>query len=353
MAHDCFISYSHHDKPEADAVCATLEAKGIRCWIAPRDVVPGKDWGEAIVDAIQSSRVLVLVFSQHANDSQQIRREVQLAVEATIVLIPFRIENVDPTKALKYCLVTPHWLDALTPPLEAHLEHLAVAVNSFLAVGEPLDTTTAPESRPQPPVEAAAREEASRSRDVEYDVFLSYGYRDKPVAIGVQKGLHEIGRRRGQLRALRVFRDDVNVDANPDLWGKIIEALDGSRFMIVVLSPQAATSRWVNMEVNHWLERRGREGLMMVLVEGQLRWDEKTERFDPELSDAAPAPLTMPGSLPFEPLYIDVSSDAPWDHRAPAFREKVTALAAPIHAKPKSQLAGDDRHGQRRFWPFR
>src|SRR5271163_455626 len=82
VAHDVFVSYSHHDKPQADAVCATLEAKGIRCWIAPRDVIPGQEWGAAIVDAIQSSRVMVLVFSSHANASPQIRREVQLAVNA-------------------------------------------------------------------------------------------------------------------------------------------------------------------------------------------------------------------------------------------------------------------------------
>jgi hypothetical protein len=66
MAHDVFISYSTQDKPTADALCATLEAKGIRCWIAPRDIVPGMDWGEAIIDALQTSRVMVLVFSSHA-----------------------------------------------------------------------------------------------------------------------------------------------------------------------------------------------------------------------------------------------------------------------------------------------
>ncbi|MDT7769880.1 MAG: hypothetical protein QOI30_2890, partial [Mycobacterium sp.] len=135
MAHDVFISYSHHDKPQADAICATLEAKGIRCWIAPRDVIPGQEWGEAIVDAIRSSRVMVLVFSTHANDSPQIRREVQLAVSAETVLIPFRIEDVAPARSLEYFLGTPHWLDALTPPLEVHLERLAAAVTSFVTVG--------------------------------------------------------------------------------------------------------------------------------------------------------------------------------------------------------------------------
>jgi hypothetical protein len=134
VAHDVFISYSHHDKPRADSVCATLEAKGIRCWIAPRDVIPGQEWGEALVDAIRSSRVMVLVFSSHANESPQIRREVQLAVSTETVLIPFRIEDVAPARSLEYFLGAPHWLDAMTPPLEAHLERLAVAVASFLGV---------------------------------------------------------------------------------------------------------------------------------------------------------------------------------------------------------------------------
>ena len=105
---------------------------------------------------------------------------------------------------------------------------------------------------------------------MQYDAFLSYAHRDKDVTSAIQKGLHKIGRRAGQLRALRVFRDDTNLTANPDLWGKITEALQGSRFMIVVLSPQSAASHWVNEEVKHWLDQRGHEGLMLVLAEGRL-----------------------------------------------------------------------------------
>ena len=101
MAHEVFVSYPHHDKPQADAVCAKLDAKGIRCWIAPRDVVPGQEWGAAIVDAIHSSRVMVQVFSSHANASPQISREVQLAVSAGTVLIPFRIEDIAPAQSLE------------------------------------------------------------------------------------------------------------------------------------------------------------------------------------------------------------------------------------------------------------
>jgi WD40 repeat protein len=183
----------------------------------------------------------------------------------------------------------------------------------------------------------------------EYDAFLSYAHRDKDVTSAIQKGLHQIGRRVGQLRALRVFRDDTNLTANPDLWAKITEALDGSRFMIAVLSPQSAASHWVNEEVSHWLEQRGHDGLMLVLAEGRLQWDEKDARFNPEHSDAAPPVLTQAGSLPVEPLYIDVSGDAPWELSSPVFRDKVTSLAAPIHGKPKDDLTGDDLREQRRF----
>jgi TIR domain len=80
MAHDVFISYAAQDKATADAVCATLEAPGICRWIAPRDILPGTDGGEAVIEAIYTSRVLILVFSSNANDSHQLKREVERAV---------------------------------------------------------------------------------------------------------------------------------------------------------------------------------------------------------------------------------------------------------------------------------
>ncbi len=132
MAHDVFISHSAKDKPIADAVCATLEKGGVRCWIAPRDIVPGTQWGEAIIDAISSCRVMVLVFSANANESQQIIREVERAVSKGVPVIPFRVEDVDPNKSLEYFISAPHWLDALTPPLEKHLEQLLSTIKLLL-----------------------------------------------------------------------------------------------------------------------------------------------------------------------------------------------------------------------------
>ena len=70
MAHDVFISYSSKDKPTADAVCAMLESRGVRCWVAPRDILPGVEYAEALVDALQQSRLMVLVFSSGSNQSR-------------------------------------------------------------------------------------------------------------------------------------------------------------------------------------------------------------------------------------------------------------------------------------------
>ena len=125
MPHDVFVSYSADDKPTADGVCATLESRGIRCWIAPRDILPGTDWGAAIVEAINTSRVMVLVYSAKANESPQIKREVERAVNRGITVIPFRIEDVPMSTTLEYFMSMPHWLDALTPPRQQHLDRLA------------------------------------------------------------------------------------------------------------------------------------------------------------------------------------------------------------------------------------
>jgi biotin transporter BioY len=132
MPHDVFVSYSSDDKPTADAVCATLENKGIRCWIAPRDILPGMEWGGAIVDAINASRVMVLVYSAKANDSPQIKREVERAVNRGLSIIPFRIEDVPMSTTLEYFMSMPHWLDALTPPLQDHLDRLAKTTSLLL-----------------------------------------------------------------------------------------------------------------------------------------------------------------------------------------------------------------------------
>src|SRR3954464_537249 len=141
--YDVFISYSSADKPAADAVCAALEAKRWRCWIAPRDVLAGSEWGGAIVEAIERSRLMVLVYSSHANQSQQVIREVERAVNKNLPLIPFRIDAAAPSKNMEYFLSASHWLDAMNAPMEQHLEKLNNAVKALLTLQPDLEKSGA------------------------------------------------------------------------------------------------------------------------------------------------------------------------------------------------------------------
>lgn len=131
--HDVFISYAQLDKPIADAICARLEARKIRCWIAPRDVPPAKEFPAAIIEGIEESEFLLLVFSSHSNNSPHVIRELTNAVNKGRIIIPFRVEDVLPSKSMEYLISVPHWLDAITPPLEKHIEKLADSLETLLA----------------------------------------------------------------------------------------------------------------------------------------------------------------------------------------------------------------------------
>jgi TIR domain/Sel1 repeat len=173
MPHDVFVSYASEDKIVADAVCATLESRAVRCWIAPRDVLPGVAYGEAIIDAIHGCRIMILVFSSKSNTSHHIPKEIERAVSAGVAIIPFRIEDVMPGKALDYFIGNVHWLDALTPPLERHLERLVQNVQALLSRDVPViegkisPATAVPvssvASSPVSSVSASARTEGGRS----------------------------------------------------------------------------------------------------------------------------------------------------------------------------------------------
>jgi photosystem II stability/assembly factor-like uncharacterized protein len=133
MAHDVFISYASEDKTIADAVCAGLEKEGVRCWIAPRDILTSEDYDDAIIKAINSARVMVVIFSSNIFQSQFVKSEVERAFSKSLIIAPFRIENVAPQGGLELYLGRKHWLDAMTPPLEAHIHTLASSVRSMLA----------------------------------------------------------------------------------------------------------------------------------------------------------------------------------------------------------------------------
>src|SRR4051794_4228370 len=145
-----FLSYSSKDKLIADAICSRLENQNVRCWIAPRDVNPGADYSNQIADALERSTVMVMVFSSGSNSSRHVKSEIDRAFSLGKVIIPFRVENVELDKGLAYYLAKTHWLDAVTRPLDQHIDRLAGTIRQVAGI-EPVAIS----EMPRPPATAA------------------------------------------------------------------------------------------------------------------------------------------------------------------------------------------------------
>lgn len=126
----------------ADEICSALEARGLPCWIAPRDVTPGRDYASEIVDGIEACAVFVLLLSGEANKSGFVRREVERAVSKGKPVFPVRLEPVMPAKALELFVSSAHWIDAWQAPRDGHWQRLAEVIAGATADGAEAPTST-------------------------------------------------------------------------------------------------------------------------------------------------------------------------------------------------------------------
>src|SRR4051812_45852960 len=132
MARDVFISHANDDHAVATQVCDLLEQRGVRCWIAPRDVRAGVVWDEAILDAIEQARTFLLILSTHSNESAYVKNEVNRAFSEGKPIITLRTEDVLPGRSLQLYLARHHWVDAFPPPLEPRIDQLATSIGRLL-----------------------------------------------------------------------------------------------------------------------------------------------------------------------------------------------------------------------------
>jgi WD40 repeat protein len=185
-----------------------------------------------------------------------------------------------------------------------------------------------------------------------YDAFISYSHAaDSRLAPALQRGLQRLTRAWYQRQALRIFRDQTSLAANPDLYATIERALRESRHFVLLASPAAAQSPWVRREVRFWQEHRERETFLIALTDGVIRWDDATGDFNWPATDALPEELR--GWFPHEPLWVDLSwtrghdpSDLTLRHGR--FRDDVATLAAALHGRAKEQIDSEDARQHRR-----
>lgn len=112
MTHDIFISYSSKQKSIADGVCHTLEENGFKCWMAPRDIPVGSEYGDLIEEAIKTSKIVVLVFSEAASISKWVKGEINVAFTEDKPILPFRVDETEIKGGFRVMLNQMHWIDA-------------------------------------------------------------------------------------------------------------------------------------------------------------------------------------------------------------------------------------------------
>ena len=135
MSTDIFISHSSDDGEIAKQLCTGLEGRGADVWIAPRDIGAGAEWDEAIIEAIQASDEVLVLISDSANGSQQVKREISLAEGYDTTIIPVLIDGTEPADRLKYFIQTKQWLEIGTQLDDEAIDRIVGAVS----VGEVSD----------------------------------------------------------------------------------------------------------------------------------------------------------------------------------------------------------------------
>ena len=192
----------------------------------------------------------------------------------------------------------------------------------------------------------AAAGEGSRKS---YDAFISYAHdADEAFAPVLQRGLQHLAKPWNRRRAMEVFRDETSLAVSPGLWPSIRNALDASRWFVLLASPESARSHWVGEEITHWVSSKGTDHLLVVVTDGTWAWDEDSDDLSAASTAWNPA---FRGTFPTEPKYLDMTwarRDTDLTLRNARFRDQIATLAAAIREVPKDEIEGEDVRQQHR-----
>ncbi len=248
MTRDVFISHAGDDASVAGEVCALLEKRGLKCWMAPRDVAAGSEWDEAILDAIETSRVFLLILSKSANDSAYVKNEVNRAFSERKPIVTFRIEDVMPGRSLQLYLARHHWTDAFPPPLAARVETLATSITALLDLPAPVAQLGAVQN-----VVTADKSSTKRTLLTQVQLWLRSKWWQSKAALGaiavvaaaIAAGSLFVAYRatRPAQQPLMRFSDDAGSEISLSMVSGPAVAIspDGSRLAFVTQSPDNTT----------------------------------------------------------------------------------------------------------------
>lgn len=133
MSANIFISFASQDRKIASTLCKALESRGFECWISDRDILPGENFQIAIVQAIRRSKIMLLVFTGNSNNSQEMTKELALASQQKLIVIPLRVEDVAPNDAFAYEFATRQWIDCFAD-WEFAMDQLSQRISNAVAI---------------------------------------------------------------------------------------------------------------------------------------------------------------------------------------------------------------------------
>jgi hypothetical protein len=150
MAGHVFISHGSENRDEANALCAYIESRGVKAWIAPRDVRPGIDYSEELQAAIETCAAFVVLVTDMANKSPYVRAETEMAFSSHKPIFPVRQADIKPAAGLALFLKIRHWTDAFGKHRDSAMERLALELQTVVGVATPAAAAPAPASVPAP-----------------------------------------------------------------------------------------------------------------------------------------------------------------------------------------------------------
>jgi len=206
-AHSIFISHSSQDHEVTGRICQHLEDKGLRCWMAPRNIQPGESWAGSIMKAIRNTEIFLLILTKNSNHSVQVMREVERAVNHSIPIICLRLEELSLSDDLEYFLSSIHWITAYNLPLEAILKNLHQGIKPFL----PSDQV--PPSNNQKDI----LKEDSIETDTDVQLMVAthaYDKRDYSKALSIFLSLGQQGIAEAQNYIGVIYYDGLGVDSD-------------------------------------------------------------------------------------------------------------------------------------------
>jgi WD40 repeat protein len=182
-----------------------------------------------------------------------------------------------------------------------------------------------------------------------FNGFISYSHAaDGRLAPAVQRGLHRLAKPWHRRRALWIFRDQTGLAVTPGLWSSIQTALDGSEYFVLLASPEAAQSPWVNREIEHWIATKSADRVLPVVTDGEWVWNDERGDFT---EDSTAVPPALRGTFTEEPFFLDLRWARGSEHLSlhhSRFRDAIAQLAAPMHGVSKDELEGEDVRQHRR-----